>query len=210
MIAPDKTSNSPHFNSGRPSGVGVVIHSTRSGKPNYAFELVACMNWFANPASQVSSHWIIGRQGEKVRVIQDHLQAWHAGAHNATHWGIELEQGVESDGFTDAQIDALVEVCKGYVSDFGVSPVHSPSTTISGFIGHQETTQGKGAGKTDPGNLFPWERFIAGLNPQAPVYAPGDVAMACVSAAHFTRMNWNLGDLLPSEKEILRWIASQV
>lgn len=210
MIKPDKTSFSPHSNPFRPAGTGVVIHATRSGKPGFAMELAATLNWFANPDSQVSSHWVIGRQGEKVRVIADTAQAWHAGEHNATHFGIELEQGVESDGFTDAQIDALVEVCRGYVEDFGIAPVHSPSTLMSGFIGHQETVQGKRAGKTDPGKLFPWDRFIALLSPPAAAFTPGDVAMACVSAAQFYRMGWRLGDMLDSEKEIIRHLASQV
>lgn len=211
MIKPDKTSFSPHSNPFRPAGTGVVIHATRSGKPGFAMELAATLNHFANPDSEVSAHWVIGRQGEKVRVIADTAQSWHAGEHNATHFGIELEQGVESDGFTDAQIGALVEVCRGYVEDFGIAPVHSPSTLMSGFIGHQETVQGKRAGKTDPGKLFPWDRFIALLNPPAMVApTPRDVAFAGGAAATFMALGKPLSEMHEFDKGTLRWIAQQV
>jgi N-acetylmuramoyl-L-alanine amidase len=166
VIAPDRTSTSPHSNAFRPSGIGVVIHATRSGTSMNPTELEGTLNWFKNPGARVSSHWVIGRNGEKVRVIPDDRQAWHAGEHNATHWGIEVEQGIESDGFTPEQMHALVEVCKGYV-EMGVPAVHA----FSGFIGHQETPQGKAAGKSDPGGLFKWDVFINNL--RADVTPPG-------------------------------------
>lgn len=210
MITPDRISSSPFFYSSPPRGIGVVIHSTRSGTSMNPSELEGTLNWFRNPQAQVSSHWVIGRRGEKVRVIPDTLQAWHAGEHNATHWGIELEQGVEGDGFPDVQIEALVAICKGYVEDFGIPPAHAPSAAVRGFIGHQETTQGISVGKSDPGRLFPWEWFISLLSPQPVGPDPKDVALACISAAHFVRMGWRLGDLIEPEKEILRWLARQV
>ena len=123
-------------------------------------ELEGTLNWFKNPVARVSSHWVIGRNGEKVRVIDDDKQAWHAGQHNATHWGIELEQGVESDGFTPEQMAALVAVCKGY----GVPVTHD----FNGFIGHQETPQGRASGKSDPGSLFNWDGFINELRQDVP------------------------------------------
>ena len=155
MIEPDRTSYSPFFNSYPPSGLGVVIHATRSGIPQNPNELAATLNWFQNPAGQVSAHWVIDRDGTKVRVIDDDRQAWHARDHNATHWGIELCQGVDSDGYTQVQLDALAEVCKGYAQDFGVAAAHA----FAGFVGHQETPCGRQDGKTDPGAYFPWGSF---------------------------------------------------
>jgi N-acetyl-anhydromuramyl-L-alanine amidase AmpD len=126
-------------------------------------ELEGTLNWFANPLSQVSSHWVIGREGQKVRVVADDCMAWHAGEHNATHWGIELEQGVESDGFTQPQLDALTLVIQCYMQDYGIDAVHD----FLGLVGHEETPQGEAIGKTDPGDYFPWDSFVAGLNPAA-------------------------------------------
>lgn len=157
MIAPDRTSSSPFFNNFKPTGLGVIIHATRSGVSMNPNELEGTLNWFKNPIAKVSSHWVIGRAGEKVRVIPDHQQAWHAGQHNGTHWGIEVCQGVSADGYTQIQMEALYAVCRGYRDDFGIQVVHS----FLGFPGHEETPQGKSIGKTDPGVNFNWNEFIA-------------------------------------------------
>lgn len=158
-VTPDRSTGSPHSNPNPPSGQGVVIHATRSGISQYPLELEATLNWFANPTSKVSSHWVIGRNGEKVRVIPDNRQAWHAGQHNATHWGIELCQGDEDDGFTYEQMAALIEVCRDYVA-LGVPATHG----MAGFIGHDETPQGRTAKKSDPGYFFNWSGLINGLS----------------------------------------------
>src|SRR3990167_11317205 len=90
----------------------------------------------------VSSHWVISRTGAMVRVVSDFHQSWHAGTDNDNAWGIELEQGVESDGFEEDQIASLVAVCKGYVTDFGVPVRNATNSNEGGFIGHSETAQG--------------------------------------------------------------------
>jgi N-acetyl-anhydromuramyl-L-alanine amidase AmpD len=193
MIAPDRISTSPHSNPFPPSGQGVVIHATRSGKSMNPTELEGTLNWFKNPVAQVSSHWVIGRNGEKVRVIADDRQAWHAGIHNATHWGIEVVQGVESDGFTEPQLMALVEVCKGY----GVPVAHD----MNGFVGHQETPQGRAVGKSDPGRLFPWEWFIEQIQ-EVPV--DKDAQIKALAAALFILTLGNpITDLGPEDQSAL-------
>ena len=172
----------------------------------YALELAGTLNWFASPASKVSSHWVIDRDGTKVRVIPDDKQAWHAGEHNATHWGIELCQGVESDGFPAAQIAALVEVCKGYV-EMGVLPMHA----FAGFIGHEETPQGSTIGKTDPGDLFLWGNFIEALQtppPAEPTLA--DTAYAFAAYIDFVRRGWDLKDLNDADKAAIKAAAGRV
>ena len=197
MIAPDITSTSPNFSHVKPSGQGVVIHATRSGVSMNPNELEGTLNWFKQGASQVSSHWVIGRNGVTCRVVSDGLMAWHAGEHNATHWGIELEQGVEADGFTDVQMDALVRVCKGYVQDFGVSPVHS----MTGFIGHQQTPQGKRVGKSDPGMLFDWTGFINKLSATPPSML--EEMKMLVDLGYFITHEWDFKDMQPWQKAYL-------
>lgn len=162
MIDPDVTRPSPHFNPTAPTQRLVVIHSTRSGTSNNPNEFEGTLNWFSRTDSQVSAHWVIGRDGRKARIVPDGQQAWHAGEHNAG-WGIELEQGVSDDGFTAPQLAALTEVCAGYVLDFGVPPIHTLDAAQIGFIGHEETAQGRRVGKSDPGPLFPWDAFLEGL-----------------------------------------------
>lgn len=176
MIAPDRTSASPNSDGGQPNGRLVVIHSTRSGVSLNPGELPGTLAWFMRADTKVSSHWVIGRDGTKVRVIPDNRIAWHAGEHNVRGWGIELEQGVYGDGFTPLQIQALIDVARGYVQDFGVPAVHTLDSNAAGFIGHAETVQGKRVGKSDPGPLFPWDLFIGALQTAAPP-APSELEL---------------------------------
>lgn len=163
MIAADIVSSTPHTSPGMPTGRVVVIHATRSGIPGNPNEFMGTLNWFKNPVSQASSHWVIARDGLAARVVGDKWLAWHAGMHNGQAWGIELESAVEDDGYTQPQLDKLVQVCAGYIEDFGVEPIHSLDMARSGFIGHQETPQGRTAGKSDPGRKFPWAWVITAL-----------------------------------------------
>jgi N-acetyl-anhydromuramyl-L-alanine amidase AmpD len=133
-------------------------------------ELEGTLNWFARKDTRVSSQWVIGRRGEKVRVIPDEWQSWHAGEHNGVAFGIELEQGVETDGFTPVQISALVTICRGYMVDYGIPAVFDPDMTASGFLGHEDSPQGRRVGKSDPGGLFDWPAFLAKLTPQETPY----------------------------------------
>lgn len=166
MITPDRIEYSPNFRLGTPTGRGVVIHATRSGVAGNPSELAGTINWFRNPNNpdRSSSHWLVGRLGQKIRIVNDDCFAQHAGEHNVTHWGIELEQATENEGVTAPQIAALVEVCRGYVEDFGVPARRVLNVGLPGFIGHQDTRQGRASGKSDPGRLFPWSAFIDALN----------------------------------------------
>lgn len=159
---PDRVDLSPNFNdfpllSGSKT---VVIHATRSGVSLNPSEFEGTLNYMRRPGT-TSSHWVIARNGTKARVVPNTRQAWHAQEDNDNAWGIELEQGDEEDGFTPIQIAALAEVCRDdYLADFGVPPVHARTSTEPGFIGHQETAQGKRNGKSDPGHKFDWELFL--------------------------------------------------
>lgn len=160
MIQPDTTKLSPNVRNGTPNGRIVIIHATRSGTSMNPSEFAGTLNWFANRASGVSTHWVVGRDGRTARCAPDNKIAQHAGQHNTAAWGIELEQGIENDGFTAEQMAALVTVCRGYMEDYKVEPRHTLDMRQSGFIGHDETPQGRSVGKSDPGRLFNWNAFI--------------------------------------------------
>lgn len=161
MIIPDLTRLSPNVNDAlMPAGVKtVIIHCTRSGVSMNPTEFEGTLNYMSRPGT-TSSQWVISRTGLAARVVPDNRQAWHAQEDNDNAWGIEVEQGVETDGFTPPQLSKLIEVCRGYMTDFGVPAEHAASSHSPGFIGHQETVQGRRNGKSDPGSLFPWEDFI--------------------------------------------------
>ena len=154
---------SPNHSPGQPSGKKVVVHATRSGVSMNPREFEGTLNYFARSSSQVSAHGLVGRDGRIARIVPDSQRAWHAGIHNPDMWGWELEQGVESDGFTIKQMESFAVVARHYVVEFGVEPQHITDINESGFIGHQETPQGISVGKSDPGSGFMWQAFIDSL-----------------------------------------------
>jgi N-acetyl-anhydromuramyl-L-alanine amidase AmpD len=209
MIEPDVTRLSPNFSASPPTQRLVVIHATRSGKSMNPTEFEGTLNWFSRTDSQVSAHWVIGRDGKKARVVSDGQQAWHAGEHNVG-WGIELEQGVSDDGFTKKQLASLLDVCAGYVLDFGVPPVHTLDAGQIGFIGHEETKQGKRVGKSDPGPKFDWNDFIADLKRRTAPTPDGPAGLDEFSASEISWALTNLqayalGELLfPEDRSLPR------
>ena len=50
--------------------------------------LVGTDSWFANPTSQVSAHYGIGKNGEVHQYVQENDAAWHAGRVDASVWGL--------------------------------------------------------------------------------------------------------------------------
>lgn len=70
-------------------------------------EFQGTLNWFANPASQVSAHDVIAFDGTLCYVVADELESWHAGYYNAQWLGIELVQPQLGDPISDAQIKTL-------------------------------------------------------------------------------------------------------
>ncbi|KKM05735.1 hypothetical protein LCGC14_1751050, partial [marine sediment metagenome] len=110
MVTPDLVRLSPNYYNRPPRGGVVIIHATRSTVSMNPSEFEGTLNYFSDRNSEASSHWVIARDGRKARVVPDNLQAWHAAEDNAIAWGIELEQGVESDGFPLMQMESLIEV----------------------------------------------------------------------------------------------------
>ena len=162
---PDVVDLSPNYNNFPVQGRTVIIHATRSGKSMNPTEFTGSLNYMRQPGT-TSSHWVISRGGIKARVINNNRQAWHAQEDNDNTWGIELEQGTEDDGFTMPQMVALAEVCRDdYMAGFGVPAVHAKDSSEPGFIGHQETAQGRRNGKSDPGVKFDWDLFFRLLQP---------------------------------------------
>lgn len=111
---------SPNFWAGRKGyrPEGVVIHIMDG-------TLVGTDSWFANPASQVSAHYGVGRTGEVHQYVKEEDTAWHAGRVDAPVWklikpninpnlytvGIEHE-GKPEDVWTDAMKQSSAELVR--------------------------------------------------------------------------------------------------
>ena len=114
-----------------------------------------------DPAFEVSAHYLIGRDGAIVQLVDERLRAWHAGAGawggvrdvNSRSIGIELD----NDGqtlFPAAQMQALVTLLRAVRARWSI-----PRERV---IGHSDMAPGR---KVDPGPLFDWRGLAeAGLS----------------------------------------------
>lgn len=84
--------------------------------------LPGVVSWFMNPHSEVSSDFVIDRDGTIVRMAPQGCYAWHAGVcewagapyrlYNHLSYGIELiNDGNGTDPYPDVQLQALAYVC---------------------------------------------------------------------------------------------------
>jgi N-acetylmuramoyl-L-alanine amidase len=147
----------------RPTGMLIdclVIHDTESPGVRTARHIA---NHFLNPRSQVSAHYIIGKDGEVVQCVEDDRRAWHAGPSqlgdrvkvNDFSIGIELVNAqTGNDPFTDAQYDTLNRLVAHLVAKYNI-----PKDRI---VGHKDITHRKS--KNDPAENFDWNRFLAGVD----------------------------------------------
>jgi len=99
------------------------------------------ISWFKNPASGVSAHYLVGKDGRVVQMVKDAEAAWHAGRiHNPSEkakrilktnlfggyvnpnkysLGIECE-GRAGDMWMEAQIQSLAELIKMLCARFDI------------------------------------------------------------------------------------------
>jgi N-acetylmuramoyl-L-alanine amidase len=127
----------------------VVLHYTAMS--DYA----AARRALCDPARAVSAHYLIGRDGQVVGLVDEPLRAWHAGAGawrgqgdvNSRSIGIELDNDGVSP-FAAPLMDALEALLPAILARWGIAP--------SGVIGHSCMAPGR---KIDPGPRFDWQRL---------------------------------------------------
>ena len=115
------------------------------------------LDWDAHPyfaqirGMQVSSHFVIRRDGGLLQFVSCDKRAWHAGVShyrgrdncNDDSIGIELE-GLEGETFEAAQYDTLSVVCKELMKNYPIAHI----------AGHEDIAPGR---KFDPGAGFDWQ-----------------------------------------------------
>ena len=144
---------SPNFNERTLPISMVVLHYTEMKPVESAIERLC------DPEAQVSAHYVISEEGEVTRLVPEDKRAWHAGASywrghkdvNSASIGIELDHPGHALGyreFAEAQIDALIPLLHRIVKQYDI-----PRANV---VGHSDVAPAR---KTDPGELFPWERL---------------------------------------------------
>lgn len=131
----------------------VVLHYTEMKPVGTAIDRLT------DPEAKVSAHYLITEEGGVIRLVPEDRRAWHAGASywrgipdvNSASIGIELDHpghGLGYRGFADAQIEALIPLLARIVKQYDI-----PRANV---VGHSDVAPMR---KTDPGELFPWERL---------------------------------------------------
>jgi AmpD protein len=161
---------SPNFGP-RPKGVAVdlvLLHSISLPPGEYGGDAIERLftnrlDWDAHPyyqqirGLQVSSHFVLRRDGGLLQFVSCDQRAWHAGRSqwlgrdncNDFSIGIELE-GLEGETFEEAQYLVLPRLLQAVIEHYPVRHV----------AGHEHVAPGR---KIDPGPGFDWPRLQASL-----------------------------------------------
>ena len=129
----------------------VVLHYTEQESVQRSLDTLRT----ANSGGRVSSHYLIGKQGERYQLVSDLDRAWHAGAGswgavsdvNSASIGIELDNNGR-EPFAEPLVQSLL-VLLGDLKTRWRIPAEN-------FIGHSDLAPGR---KIDPGVHFPWKRL---------------------------------------------------
>lgn len=127
----------------------VIIHHTAQNSCEQTLKT------FTLARTQVSSHYVICKDGTVHHMLNDLLRGHHAGVSkwgnatdlNSSSIGIEIDNnGFEK--FTDEQINSLLAVLGNLKNTFKIPTAN--------FIGHADIAPGR---KVDPNRNFPWEKL---------------------------------------------------
>jgi N-acetyl-anhydromuramyl-L-alanine amidase AmpD len=134
----------------------VVIHTTQG---SYA----GTINWFQNPASNVSAHYVIrSSDGQITQMVREKDIAFHAGnwTYNTQSIGIEHEGFVDDPSwYTDPMYRASAALTRNICLKYGIP------MTRSRIIGHFEVP---GATHTDPGPNWNWTFYMQLVTQSSP------------------------------------------
>jgi N-acetylmuramoyl-L-alanine amidase len=145
--APEYFVGTTNFSMRKPNFV--ILHHTAQTSTDQTLKT------FTLPRTEVSAHYVIGRDGTVHHMLNDYLRAHHAGAGkwgtvtdmNSCSIGVELDNdGVEP--FSDAQIASLLSLLAHLKQTYNIPTAN--------FIGHADFAPVR---KNDPSVLFPWEQL---------------------------------------------------
>lgn len=125
----------------------VIIHHTAQDSTEQTIRT------FTLAHTQVSAHYVIGRDGKTYQMLNDYLRAWHAGE---SRWGKVTDMnshsiGIELDNngrepFSNVQINSLLRLLDTLKTNYNIHTAN--------FIGHSDIAPAR---KQDPSVHFPWK-----------------------------------------------------
>ncbi len=129
----------------------LVFHYTGMNKE------INAISRLTNIQSEVSSHYLIKKNGEIVLMVPDLYIAWHAGVSfwknyksiNKYSIGIEISNpghGNNYKKFSASQIKSIIKLAKNLIKKYKIKPLN--------ILGHSDIAPDR---KKDPGEKFPWK-----------------------------------------------------
>lgn len=133
----------------------IVLHHTAGAS------LHGDLAWMCNPESKVSAHYLLGRDGSIIQLVNDNDVAWHAGKSyyegkdnvNLFSIGIELQGNTCLHKLTKFQYDSLVWLVKQLMVKYNI-----PAGKV---VDHRFIAPGRKL-DLDPKN-FDWEQFYTDI-----------------------------------------------
>jgi N-acetylmuramoyl-L-alanine amidase len=128
-----------------------------------------------DPATEVSSHYLVWEDGRLAQLVPESRRAWHAGRGvwagesdmNDVSIGIEIANGGHRKGLPDypsVQIETVIALCHDIIERWRIRPER--------VLAHSDVSHGR---KIDPGEHFPWWRLAkAGISHYVPPSAIED------------------------------------
>jgi N-acetylmuramoyl-L-alanine amidase len=136
---------SPNFNERKPNFV--ILHHTSSDTADHALRTLT------DPLRAVSAHYLIGRDGTIIQLVDERARAWHSGESkwgaatdiNSASLGIELDNNGR-EPFSEDQVSALLRLLTDIRERYRIPAAN--------FLGHADVAPGR---KADPSSHFPWK-----------------------------------------------------
>lgn len=115
-----------------------VVKTTNQGQVIHPLYLVihytaglddqGAINWFRNPASTASAHFVVGRNGEVTQMVACNRRAWHAGK---SQWGQLTDLNSHSIGIEIANAGKLSQLSDGTWLTWSKHPVPADQVTVA-------------------------------------------------------------------------------
>jgi N-acetylmuramoyl-L-alanine amidase len=140
---------SPNFDERRPNFV--ILHQTTNDEAERALLTLT------DPLKKVSAHYLVGRDGAVMQLVDERDRAWHAGESwwggltdlNSASIGIELDNNGD-EPFAEPQIATLLDLLADLKSRYRIPDAN--------FLGHGDVAPRR---KVDPSRHFPWRLLAA-------------------------------------------------
>ncbi len=157
----------------------------------------AGINWFKNPDSNVSSHFVVDADGDITKMVRidDVAYTNGNGPYNDTGINVEMAGYAGETQFSEAMYESVGQLI-AYLSDEYDVPLRHPTDDIApcsaydgqgGVIGHDQIPSPYDcsrvtSGKTDPGSTWDWNYVMAKAGGSGGGLAVGDAVTTTTAA----------------------------